>query len=291
MPELPEVETAVRELRANVLGERVKDFWTDAPNIIKRPSLSLFRKEVIGKEIKKVRRKGKYIIFDLSNSFVLLVHQKMTGHFLLGKWKREKGRWIPLPGQPAMEDPYNRFIHLIFFLYSGKMLAFSDLRKFAKFELWKKKDLLKGSELDAIGINPLSRDFSLEKLKEVMAKRKSGKIKVVLMDQSLIAGIGNIYSNEILWEARVSPFREIKTLTNKDWKAIYLATKKILSQAIKVKGESFSDYRDIYGQKGGFDPFLKVYKRAGQPCFRCGAIIKAAKIGGRTAYYCPRCQK
>lgn len=292
MPELPEVETIVRELKKNIKGETFKDVWTDSPKMVKKPSSFLqFRKLLFKKKIRDVERRGKYIIFTLSDDYTLLAHQKLTGHFLLGKWKQEKGKWVPTVQGPIKSDPANRFLHFLFFFKSGRMLGFSDLRKFAKFELWKTKELLKSNQLLKLGIDPTSESFTFSAFKGALHKRQKGKIKTVLMDQSIIAGIGNIYSNEILWEAKISPFRDINTLSDKELKAIYTATKKILFQALKVKGESFSDYRDIYGKKGGFNPYIKVYKRNGKPCFRCGTIIKASKIGGRTAYYCPHCQK
>jgi len=292
MPELPEVETIVRELRKSIIGEKIKDVWTDTPKMVKKPSsFSQFKTLISQKKISNVERKGKYILFTLSGGYTLLVHQKMTGHFLWGRWKKEGDKWVPAVKGPIAEDPANRFLHFLFFFQSGYMLGFSDLRKFAKFELWKTNELLHSSTLNSLGIDPTSDDFTFSNFKKALLKRKKGKIKTVLMDQSVIAGIGNIYSNEVLWEAKISPFREINSLKEDEWKEIYKAIRKILFKAIQVNGESFSEYRDIHGQKGGFNPYIKVYRRAGKPCFRCGTIIKAAKIGGRTAYYCPKCQK
>ena len=292
MPELPEVETIVRELQKKVRGETFKSLWTDAPNMVRKPSrLAEFEKLLAGKMVTDIHRRGKYILFSLSGGYTLLVHQRMTGHFLIGKWKKDKKKWVPAEKGPIMSDPANRFLHLLFFFQSGHMLGFSDLRKFAKFEVWKTDKLLASDKMNELGIDPTSSNFTFDAFKKALRKRKKGKIKAILMDQSIISGIGNIYSSEILWEARISPFRDINSLKENDLKEIYKAIKKILTKALQVKGESFSDYRDIYGKKGGFNPFIKVYKRNGKPCFRCGTIIKTAKIGGRTAYYCPHCQK
>lgn len=290
MPELPEVETTVGDLKKAqppILGAGFVDVWTDWPKMIKRPkNIDLFKKEIKGKKIKKIWRRGKNIIFDLSQGLSLLIHQKLTGHLLLGKWEKKEKGWQPLIAGP-LEDPMNRFLHLIFWLDNGKQLALSDLRKFAKVELLHQEELKK--ELSSLGPEPLEKDFTFEKFKEFLPKK--GKIKQVLMDQTVIAGIGNIYSDEILWTAKIHPFKDVSKLSETDLKGIYQAIKKILPKAIEVGGESISDFRRISGEKGGFDPLRKVYRREGEPCFRCQAKIKRVKIGGRSAHYCPKCQK
>ena len=291
MPELPEVETTVRDLRKKVLGKTFVDFWTDFPKMIKKPNLEKLKREIKGRKIEGIRRKGKNILFDLSGNKTLLIHQKLTGHLLLGKWKIKNGKWqSEIPG-PLLEDPMNKFLHLIFWLNSGQMLALSDLRKFAKVELWDKKELENSKEFQSLGPDPISKDFSFLKFKEAIKKRKKGKIKEVLMDQTVISGIGNIYSDETLWLAKINPLKEISKLTDSGLKRIYQSLRKILNLAIKVRGESISDFRRISGQKGGFDPLRKVYRREGEECPRCGTKIKRIKIKGRSSYYCPVCQK
>jgi formamidopyrimidine-DNA glycosylase len=290
MPELPEVETIVRELNREVLGRAFFDVWTDFPKMIKSPkSFDQLRKEIKGKKILDIRRRGKNIIFELSENRSLLIHQKLTGHLLLGKWRLEKGKWISeIPG-PLSDDPMNNFLHLIFWLDDKRQLALSDLRKFAKVELIKKEELEK--ELKSLGPEPLEKDFSFEKFKDVLMEKKKGKIKQVLMDQEVIAGIGNIYSDEILWETKIHPFKDVSKLKEEELKEIYSAMKEILKKAIAARGESISDFRRITGEKGGFDPLRKVYRREGEKCSRCGTIIKRIKIGGRSAHFCPKCQK
>jgi len=292
MPELPEVETIVRELNREVLGRAFFDVWTDFPKMIKKPkSFEEFRKEIKGKKILNIRRRGKNILFDLSGNKTLLIHQKLTGHLLLGKWELEKGEWeAKIPG-PLAEDPMNKFLHLIFWLDDGRQLALSDLRKFAKVELWDKESLEKSEEMKNLGPEPLEKDFTFEKFKEALSKKKKGKIKQVLMDQEVIAGVGNIYSDEILWQAKIHPFKDVSKLKEEELKEIYSAMKEILKKAITARGESISDFRRITGEKGGFDPLRKVYRREGEKCSRCGTIIKRIKLGGRSAHFCPKCQK
>ena len=291
MPELPEVETIVRDLNKAILGRKIEDVWSDFKKMIKGPKdFEQFKKEIKGKKIQKVWRRGKNIIFELSQRLSLLIHQKLTGHLLLGKWGLEKGVWrAKIPG-PLAEDPMNRFLHLVFWLNSGQMLALSDLRKFAKAELWNSDELKESEELKSLGPEPLAKDFTFKKFKEVLEGKK-GKIKQVLMDQEVIAGIGNIYSDEILWQAKIHPFKDVSKLSRSDLDRIYQAMREILPRAIELGGESTSDFRRISGERGYFDKERKVYRRAGEKCSRCGTIIKRAKLAGRSAHFCPYCQK
>jgi len=248
-----------------------------------------FKKEIKGRKIQKIWRRGKNIFFDLSGGKTLLVHQKLTGHLLFGRWKKRGEKWEAIDKGPLAEDPMNKFLHLILPLDDGNMLALSDLRKFAKIELWDKKGLEESEYLKALGEEPLDNTFTFKKFKEAL-REKRGKIKQVLMDQSVIAGIGNIYSDEILWAAKIYPTKNTAELREPDLKRIYLAMRKILKKAVELRGESFSDFRDLEGKKGFFDEYRKVYRRKGQECGRCGAVIKRIKLGGRSAHFCPKCQ-
>lgn len=296
MPELPEVETTVRGLNKKVLNRAFVDVWSDWEKAVKKPrDFEQFKKEIKGKKIKKIWRRAKNVIFDLSGGpvlsraegYSLLVHQKMTGHLLVGKWNIAKGTWLPA-GKGPLNNPYNRFLHLIFFLDDGKMLALSDARKFAKVEFWKTGELKK--ELEKLGLEPLDKKFTFEKFRQIF-KTKKGKIKQIIMDQNVIAGVGNIYSSEALWEAKIHPEKNVVKLSDKELKSLYSAIKKVLKLGIKLGGESFSDYRKPDGTKGDFDTERKAYQREGQKCRRCGTKIKRLKIGQRSAFFCPTCQK
>ncbi|MGA2417975.1 MAG: DNA-formamidopyrimidine glycosylase [Candidatus Staskawiczbacteria bacterium] len=291
MPELPEVETTVKGLKSEVLNRAFVDVWSDWKKIIKRANdFEVFKKEIKGKKIKKIWRRAKNIIFDLSDNHSLLVHQKMTGHLLVGKWEQKNGMWKPTDEKSSLNDPYNRFLHLIFFLDNQKMLALSDARKFAKVELWKTDDLLNSKEFKNLGPEPLEKSFTFEKFKEIL-KNKKGRIKQVLMNPEIIAGIGNIYSSEILWQAKIHPEKNIAKLSEKELKLLYQAIKNVLELGVKLGGESFSDYRKPDGSKGDFDDERKVYRRENQKCSRCGTKIKRLKVGQRSAFFCPNCQK
>ena len=288
------MQTTVDGLNKKVLKRTFVDVWSDWEKIIKKPNpttggFEQFKKEIKSKKIEKIWRRAKNVIFDLSGGLSLLVHQKMTGHLLVGNWEMSGGKWKPVKEGP-LNDPYNRFLHLIFFLDDRKMMALSDARKFAKVELWKTGELLNSKEFKNIGPEPLDKNFTLEKFKEIL-KGKKGKVKHILMNPEIIAGIGNIYSSEILWEAKIHPEKNVSKLSEKDLEAIYKNIKKVLELGVRLGGESFSDYRKPDGTKGDFDTERKAYKREGQKCSRCGTKIKRIKIGGRSAFFCPVCQK
>lgn len=292
MPELPEVETTIRGLRVRVCGRTIKGVWTDFKKMIKKPrTFESFKKGVKEREIKNIKRRGKNILIGLDNKKVLLIHQKMTGHLMFGEWTFKNGKWNSVLSGPLRDDPRNQFLHLVFSLDNNKQIALSDLRKFAKIELWDKEELETSKWFLSLGPEPLEKGFIFSKFKEAINKRKRGKIKQVLMDQKIIVGIGNIYSDEILWEAKINPGKDVRALKNGELKKIFKAIKKILKKGIKLKGDSFSDYRKVDGAKGGFGKAEKVYQKEGEKCQRCKTIIKKKKIGGRSAHFCPKCQK
>lgn len=293
MPELPEVETIVQELikaTPKIVGSKILNFWTDWKKIIKKPkNIQDFQKELRGKRIIDIKRRGKNILFFLEKEKILLIHQKLTGHLLYGKWRLKNGKWESEIKGPMQTDNQNKFLHFIIFLSNNWQIALSDARKFAKIELIGQKEL--NEIVKKLGPEPLDHSFNFEKFKETIFKKKNSKIKQVLMDQQVIAGIGNIYSDEALWLAKIHPFRQVKSLKDEELKKLFLATKKVLEKGIECCGESISDFRRLDGSKGFFDKFRKVYRRKGEKCSRCRAKIVAKKIGGRTTSFCPACQK
>lgn len=290
MPELPEVETTVRGLNSKVLGRTFVDVWSDWKKMVKKPNdFELFKKQIKGKKIKKVWRRAKNIIFELSDNYSLLIHQKMTGHLMVGGWEKKNNKWEPINKGP-LEEKINTFLHLIFFLDNGKMIALSDLRKFAKVELWKTEDLLNSLEFNKLGPEPLDKNFTFADFEKLFQKKK-GKVKQVIMDPEFIAGVGNIYSSEALWRAKIHPQKDVSKLTKKELKTLYDSIKKVLLSGIMLGGESFSDYRNVEGKKGRFDDERRVYQREKEKCVRCGALIRRLKIGGRSAFFCPSCQQ
>ena len=297
MPELPEVQTMVDDLQKILPGLKITGIVTDAKNLFRKESFDEFKKEVVGKKILNVKRIGKNILINLSENKTILVHQKMTGHFLYGKWKMPArhasesvaggARWISDESGPTKDDPQNRFIHLIFDLSNGKQLALSDLRKFAKILLLSTDKLGELEDINDLGPDPTTEDFDFKKFQERLVGKK-GKIKTVLMDQTVFAGIGNIYSDEILWLSGIHPLKPASTLSPEELRKIFDSTKKILRKAIEARGTSDSDYRDPYGKKGGYQKMLYVYGLEGEKCQKKdGGIITRLKVGGRSAHFCP----
>lgn len=300
MPELPEVQTVVNDLNKKVVGRKITGAWFDWPKMIKDPldqsktkiahqHVKAFEKALKGEKIITVKRRAKNILIYLTGDKLLLIHQKMTGHMLVGKWRIANGKALPLEPRAAVEDSYNSYIHLILYLDNGKMLALSDLRKFAKAILGKTQKIENLPELANLGPDALSPSLSVNEFMSLMSLEKR-RIKQVLMDQEVIAGIGNIYSDDILWEARIHPFRPADSLSVDELKSLYKAMKKILKQAVKLRGTSTSDFRDTAGEKGYYTEARRVYQREGERCLRCGIAIKRIKLGGRSAHYCPKCQ-
>ena len=286
MPELPEVETTVRGLKKTILGLIIKDVWTDLAtkdsrqhDTVANPKyFKLFKKEVSGKKIKSVERQAKNILINLSGNKIILVHMKMTGHLLFNN--------------------KDKFVHIIFTLSGKNYLAFSDMRKFGKITLLDTKTAHETRHLKNIGPEPLDKNFTAKKLEERLKRKPGGKIKTVLMDQSIVAGIGNIYSDEILWQAGVHPERKVLTLLRRgskgqEIKLIFKAMQKILTKSIKAGGDSMSDYRNLSGGKGKFQFYHKAYRQTGEKCRKrnCGGTIQRKMINNRSAHFCSVHQK
>jgi formamidopyrimidine-DNA glycosylase len=289
MPELPEVETIVTGLKKEVLNRTFLDIWTDTPKLVKHPDFKEFKKNIIGRKILNAKRRAKNILICLDNDYVLLVHQKMTGHLIVGNWKEEKGKWAAKSAGPLRDDSMNTYLHFIFFLDDGRQLALSDVRKFAKIELWKKEELSESKEFSRLGPEPLDPDFTYAKFKALFSK-KIGVVKQVLMDPNFIAGIGNIYASEILFEAKIHPASRAEHLDEMDLKNLYSAIRKLLKKGVETGGASMSDFRNIYGEKGSFQKAFKVYQQEGRPCPYCGGKVVRVTIGQRGTFYCPKCQ-
>lgn len=215
----------------------------------------------------------------------LLIHLKMTGQLI---YIEAHSRGLtPLEGV----RPRIRHTHLIFHFSDQSKLLYNDMRRFGYIKLLTKKELNEYFEKQKFGPEPLDKNFSLQTFKALLRKKRRGKIKQVLMDQTVISGIGNLYAAEICFYSEISPLRNVSALTEKEIKKLYAGIRKILAQAIKHKGSSVDNYVDAYGKEGDYVPLIKVYGREGKKCLRCGAVIKTIKLGGRGTYFCPNCQR
>ena len=267
MPELPEVETIKNELSC-IIGKRFSEvtIYDDLP--VRRPSLEEFRGQLIGQRIQSISRAGKYLLLRLSGGDTLIIHLRMTGALLYN------------PKNPE------RFTRVVFKFNDGSDLVFTDTRRFGAMYLVK-------NELDVVGklgIEPLTDDFTPEALTKLLAKRKA-PIKAVLLDQTVIAGIGNMYADESLFSAKIHPLRKAGDLSAAEVKALYKAIREILIKAIGDKGASISTYRCPSGELGTAHLSFRVAHRGGKPCPRCRTPIKRIAIRNRGSYYCPKCQK
>lgn len=296
MPELPEVHTTKEGLKKRAQGLVIKDVWSDyfkktankrSDNVKNQEFFNKFKKETIGQKIKDVERKGKNILIHLSQNKTILIHMKMTGHLLFGKYKWNGKEWLPQDNGP-LKDSFNKFIHFLIEFKNGKSLAFSDMRKFAKITLFETHLSDNHPDLKILGPDPLEK-LTLDVLQKQLSKKLGKKIKTVLMDQTVLAGIGNIYSDEILWMSGIHPERKVSTLKKDDVRKMLKNMILILNKSISLGGDSMSDYRNIDGEKGSFQKSHQVYRRAKQKCLKkgCPGIIERKIVGGRSAHYCP----
>jgi formamidopyrimidine-DNA glycosylase len=277
MPELPEVETIRTQLNKLLSGKKISKIQVSLPKMVKL-SLIEFKKLTVGAKINCVARRAKILIFELSNGWSLLVHLKLSGRLIF----RKKGE--------KLQEQDLKWNHLIYEFSDGSRLFHNDLRQFGYVKAIKTDELADFFEKEKLGPEPLEKDFTLDDFAAILKKRPGAKIKQFLMDPKNIAGIGNIYSDEILFFAKVHPLRRANDLKTSEIKKIFQGIRKILPEAFELRGSSDSDYLDARGQEGEYVPRLKVYGREGQKCKKCSGIIRRAKINGRSAHFCPACQ-
>jgi len=305
MPELPEVTTTVNGLSKTITRLTFSDVWTDLAkdnpikqfhNTLKdKKFLSKFKKEIIGQKVIKVGRRAKNILIYLSNKKVILIHLKMTGHLLYGKYIKVDNKWIPDEKERnSLKDPYNRFIHVVFTFSNGKNLVMSDSRKFGKITLLDENDFKKNDYLfNKLGPEPLDKKFTFKDFIDRLMLKHKGKIKTVLMNQNIISGIGNIYSDEMLWLSNIHPESKPSKIPIKYLQNLYISMREILRKGINFGGDSMSDYRDINGERGNFQDHHNVYKKKNTKCIKkgCHGVIIRKVINGRSAHFCSIHQK
>lgn len=284
MPELPEVETIRRGLARTIVGQPIRALHVRQPRLI-RGSVRALQKALIGQTISRLQRRGKLLALALSPSdSYLLLHLKMTGQLIY------EYNGVKLVGghRSAIGVLPNKYSHVIFTFQDGSRLFFNDQRQFGYVQLVSPAQ--KKKIWDAYGPEPLSPSFTLDVFKRTLRVRKTG-IKAALLNQAIVAGLGNIYVDEICWWARVRPDRRLATLTDAELKTIHRQCQRVIRQAVANRGTTFSHYRDVMGQHGGYYRLLKVYDRAGQPCRRCGTAISKSTVAGRGTHFCPLCQQ
>lgn len=275
MPELPEVETLRRQLERAVKGRKIKSVEVRFGGRI-RPSASALIEAATGASFKAFGRRAKLLLSHLSNGWTIVTHLKMTGSYLLKK-----------AGAPP-----TKHVHVVFHLDKKEDLWFEDVRKFGFLKIIKTKDLEKDLfDKEAYGPEPLDPSFTFKRFKMCVTGRPSKKIKPLLMEQTCIAGIGNIYADEAVWYGKVHPERTVGSLSETELKGIYKGAIKTLKDSVKRQGSSADNFVDLYGEEGENVPHLNVYGREGKKCRRCGTVLKKIWVAQRGAVYCPTCQK
>jgi formamidopyrimidine-DNA glycosylase len=270
MPELPEVETIARGLHAALPGRTITGVTVRWVRTIACPAVSQFEEQILGRRVRSVGRRGKYIVLALDRGY-LLFHLKMSGRLYV----------VPF-GQP-----WEKHEHTTFDLDDGSQLRFWDVRKFGRVYLVERPEQVTGG----LGPEPLADDFTLEDFRQRLAVR-SGRLKSLLLNQAFLAGLGNIYADEVLFRAGLHPQRTAQTLTLAEEERLYEAIRKVLRQAIADRGTTLGDggYVDAGGSAGDYQERIAVYGRTGEPCARCQTPIERLVIGGRSSHYCPCCQ-
>jgi len=270
MPELPEVETIRLDLQLSLPGLRITDITVFDRRILKTNDQRTFTSKIKGRTIREVSRRGKLIVMPLVEGGYLLTHLKMTGQLIYGE-------------KLSLKET-----KLIFTLSNGKYLNYNDQRLFGRLSFV--TNLADDSFLRAIGLEPLAEDFSGVWMRAQLKKRRV-PIKTLLMDQHFIAGIGNIYASEILFDAKISPKKRGDRLSQSEINALHKATIRVLKEAIRFRGTSMRNYRDSNGEKGSFINRIKVYNKENKPCPVCSGAIKRIVQAGRSTFYCTSCQQ
>ena len=272
MPELPEVETVRRGLEKLILGKKIASLDIRYPKMIKT-DLDQFQKELPGQVVKSMGRRGKYLLFYLTDK-VLISHLRM------------EGKYFYYPGQV----PERKHAHVFIHFEDGGTLVYEDVRKFGTMELLAPELLEAYFISKKLGPEPSEQDFDLGSFKLALKKSKK-PIKSHLLDQTLVAGLGNIYVDEVLWRAKVHPASPSQSLTRAEATSIHEQTIEVLGQAVEKGGSTIRTYTNAFGEDGTMQDFHQVYDKTGEACSRCGAIIEKIQLGGRGTHFCPKCQR
>lgn len=308
MPELPEVQTTVSGINECLTGLTISDVWSGYrsafyknTDTIKDPAYVVrFKKAVVGAHITHASRRAKNVLIHLSNGQVILIHMKMTGHIMHGVYKRlarpdsQGESWRPKNAHStALHDPFNRFIHFVLSFSNGTHMVLSDMRKFAKVTLIAEDALATSPHLSHLGPEPLDDSFDVAALIQAVKTKTRSPIKLVLMNPAVVSGIGNIYSDEILWRTGIHPLEKVQDIPRVYWPRMLRAIKETLARGISFGGDSLSDYRNIKGERGAFHEQHAVYRKTGTLCTKrgCNGTIKRITLGGRSAHFCDSHQK
>lgn len=286
----------MRGLRKKIEGREILSFDDRDSKVVQ-----IIEEEIKGKVIEKINRRAKNIIFELDNGRSLIFHLKMTGQLIWEKCEGEQDFCLRNrkggghPDGAWLEKLPNKHTRAIFYFDDESVLYFNDIRRFGWIKVIQKskvKDQNYGALFNNLGVEPLGGELTPEYLAKMATRFPNRKIKQFIMDQSIVAGIGNIYADESLFEARIKPVRLASKVTKKEWKKLITAIQKVLKQAIDFGGSSSENFVDAFGKQGEAHEHLKVYRKTGQKCpNNCGGVVERIVIGGRGTHWCPKCQK
>ncbi|MGG0275415.1 DNA-formamidopyrimidine glycosylase [Bacillus rhizoplanae] len=273
MPELPEVENVRRTLEKLVKGKTIEEVIVTYPKLVKEPDdAELFKEMLRGETIEEVGRRGKFLLIYVTR-YVIVSHLRMEGKYMLHE----------------ANDPVDKHTHVRFRFTDGTELRYKDVRKFGTMHLFEKGTELTVMPLADLGPEPFSGELTPAYLRERMQKT-ARKVKVVLLDQRIVVGLGNIYVDEVLFRSRIHPEREASSLTNEEFETLYKEIVTTLTEAVERGGSTIRTYMNSQGQIGSFQERFYVYGKKGEPCVTCGTALEKTVVGGRGTHYCPVCQ-
>ena len=304
MPELPEVEYTARQLRTQVVGATIRDVEVFWERVVGHPELADFLAEIAEREIVGVRRRGKFLVLDLSGKMFLTIHRRMTGNLLLLSpgweidtslrerdavaWSTRGPTFRAVADEESVTAKETGYCRICFNFTDGRRLLYTDLRKFGRVELWSREQ--ETEAFAGLGPEPLAEEFTPEQLQKALVGRKRA-IKTVLLAQEIVVGLGNIYADEALFYAYIHPLRPADSLTIAEVRLLHEGIVRVLTLGIEHGGTSFSDYRDVWGEAGENFNHVRVYQQGGKPCIRCGTTIERIVLAQRSAHFCPTCQR
>lgn len=287
MPELPEVETVKRGLHGLIIGRKVKAVEHDTPKSFPNAATDV-EDFLIGATVIDVRRRAKVLLIDLSSGYTIVIHLKMTGQLV---FRGEAVFGAGHPNDSLIGELPDRSTRVTFTFTDDSHLYFNDQRKFGWAKLMPTLEVPNIDFMKKVGPEPLEADFTAKAFAERFKRRAKTSIKAALLDQTVIAGVGNIYADESLWGAKIHPQRLVSTLTSSEYTKLYNELRLVMNLAIDKGGSTDKNYVNAEGKRGSYMDFARVFRREGKPCPRCGTTIIKFKAAGRGTHICPYCQK
>lgn len=287
MPELPEVETVRRGLMELIVGRKVRDVKHDNPKSFPNADSDI-RQFLVDAKIITIRRRAKVLLIDLSTQYTLVIHLKMTGQLVFRAEAVAFGAGHP--NDSLVGKLPDKSTRVTFTFTDNSHLYFNDQRKFGWVRLMPTVEVPNIDFMRRVGPEPLETDFTADQFAERFLRRQKTTIKAALLDQTVIAGVGNIYADESLWGAKIHPSRRVESLTKKEFKKLYTELRNVMNLAIEKGGSTDRNYVNAEGRKGSYIDFARVFRREGQPCSRCGTTIIKTRAAGRGTHTCPHCQ-